>query len=309
MADTSKHPLEHSELTGEYREAMTSISVYLMERLPAGDDLWRILGQTEALLLEAQLSGTPLSELFPKGGVGGFCQAIVDERTGGKPRVDNPAAEERSPRKRVKSTNNLRAKRRKNLVTVCVITVWVLLISLLLAQYTGFLPYLCAPQTAYLEELHNFEVSSTPLGGSEASVSVPLLSHVPDGSLLYEAGDHAVRLSYVGFDEDELSADEGGIRRWWVELTFDKSVSFSKVSYVSPAETGTATVTLSDGQVLTQALVWQDEGQYENGTAYIRLYFLETPKSTPTEGSVAEIRFDTMSLVTWTRTGVGPQNS
>ena len=93
------------------------------------------------------------------------------------------------------------------------------------------------------------------------------------------------------------------------ELSFEKTVSFSEISYVSPAETGTATVTLANGHTLSQELRWQSEGQYENGTAYVRLYFLDVPKSTSTEGGQANLTFDAMFLVTWRRTGVGPQST
>ena len=63
-------------------------------------------------------------------------------------------------------------------------------------------------------------------------------------------------------------------------------------------------MTLSNGEMLTQELHWQGEGYYGD-TAYVRLYFLEIPKDTSTEGLSAEISFDAMTFVRWTRTGVG----
>ena len=67
------------ELEGIYLQAMKEASVRLMDVFPAGNDLWEMLGQIEAMLLEAQLREMPLTELFGEGGVAAFCQSIVDE--------------------------------------------------------------------------------------------------------------------------------------------------------------------------------------------------------------------------------------
>ncbi len=303
MSNTSKRPPEDLELTGEYLTAMETVSAHLMNHLPGGDDLWRILGETETLLLEAQMTGTSLSKLFGKGGVAGFCQSIIDERSGKASGDTLPAIADKASRKKPRATTNHHTKKRKNLVTVLVLAAWLVVVALLVGQYTGFLPYLMDPHGFYLSELHNFNAEVTELEDSRVTVTLPITTHTPDRQVLYQSDEFRVTLTYIGFDEDSYTEDDP-LRRWWVELTYTQIADFSEITYVSPAETGAVTATLADGQVITQGLHWKGDGYYGD-TAYVRLYFLETPKNTVTQGGTAEISFDPMTLVKWTRTGVG----
>lgn len=304
MAGTSPNRPENLELTGEYLSAMETVSSLLMNRLPGGDELWRILGQTEALLLEAQMTGTPLSTLFGKGGVAGFCQSIIDEKSGSDKENTAPAITDKASKKKPRSTTNRQTKKRKNLITAAVVVAWLIIVTLLVGQYTGFLPYLRDPYGFYRSELHNFDVEVTELADSRVTVTLPITAHTPDRQVLYQSDDFQVTLTYVGFDEDSYTENDP-LRRFWVELTYTQISDFSEIAYVSPAETGTVTVTLADGQVLTQELHWKSDGYYGD-TAFVRLYFLEVPKNTVvTADGQAEITFDPMSLVRWTRTGIG----
>ena len=307
MADTFKQPYGDLALTGEYLKAMETASAHLMCRLPDNEELWRILGQTEALLLEAQMSGTPLTTLFGKGGVAGFCQSIIDEKAGPEAMTSPPPqARKKSRASKPRKTTNSRIRKKKNVITASVILLWLLLVAILVGQYTGFLSYLWNPHSFYLEELHNFAVTVKTLEGSEASVSVPLVSQSVDPRVLYEADGYRVILTYVGFDEDKYSVDQPK-RRWYAELAYTQVSSFSEITYVSPAESGSATVTLPDGESVSQSLYWQGSGYYENGTAYVRLYFADFPADEDTAGAVADISFAPMTYVRWQRTGVGSQ--
>ena len=304
MADTNQYKYDDLELTGEYLTAMKTISAHLMNRLPEGDALWRTLGQTEALLLEAQMTGTSLEKIFGKGGVAGFCQSLVDELT--KEKMDGAVPASSSFVKRTakpRQTANRQTRRKKNLITAGVIFLWCLLIAFLIGQYTGYLPYLFSPSDFYLSELHNFAAEVTKIPDSEVTLSIPVRASNAEAQILYHSDSYTVSLTYVGFDEDSYTEDDP-LRRWWVELTYTQTADFSEVSYISPAQSGTATVTLANGDVVTQEIHWQGDGYYGD-TAYVRLYFLEIPKETPTEGCSAEISFDAMTLVRWTRTGVG----
>ncbi len=307
MADTSKRPHDDLALTGEYLKAMETVSAHLMHRLPDNEELWRILGQTEALLLEAQMSGTPLTTLFGQGGVAGFCQSIIDEKLGPEAAsCPPPKARKKAKASKPRKTTNSRARKKKNMITAAVILLWLLLVAFLVGQYTGLIPYLWNPHSFYLEELHNFSVTVETLEGSQASVSVPLVSKAVDPQVLYESDGYRVTLTYVGFDEDKYTVDQPK-RRWYVELAYTQTSSFSEIAYVSPAESGSATVTLPDGEIISQSLYWQGSGYYENGTAYVRLYFADFPSDRNTAGAVAEISFDPMTYVRWHRTGVGLQ--
>lgn len=303
MDDTSNKAHENLELTGEYLAAMKTISAHLMNRLPEGETLWRTLGQTEALLLEAQMTKTPVSKLFGKGGAASFCQSIIDELNGGKSDVGKPEADPPQKAKGKRQTENRQIKKKKNLITAAVILIWFLLIAVLIGQYTGYLPYLVSPADFYLSELHNFEAEVTEIPGSETTLTIPIKAQSGEPQILYQGEGYTVSLTYVGVDEDSYIKDSP-LRRWWIELSYTQTSTFSEISYVSPAQSGTVTVTLTNGEALTQNLHWQGEGYYGD-TAYIRLYFLELPKDTPTEGASAEISFDAMTLVRWTRTGIG----
>lgn len=305
MANTAKRPPGDLELTGEYLTAMETISAHLMSCLPGNDELWRMLGETETLLLEAQITGTPVSKLFGKGGVAGFCQSIIDEKSSASS-MNIPSegrARKKTASKKQRHTANSHIRRKKNMVTGCIIGVWVLLIAFLIGQYTGFVDYLFHPQTFYLEELHNFEAQVTPLENSGTQVSFSLSSGSLSPQSLYTQGDHRVTLTQIGYDE--IQTDEQVICKWWVELIYTQSTSFFEITYVAPTGTGTAKVTLPGQDEVTQSLAWQGEDRYDDGTAYIRLCFLEVPKGTSVEGGTVELCFDDLKQVCWHRTGVG----
>lgn len=304
MDSTSQRPPGNFELTGEYLHAMETISAQLMNSLPSGDDLWRVLGQTEALLIEAQIQKTPLSKLFGKGGIAGFCQSIIDEQQGGKKQASPPAISDRPTHKKARETTNRRTRKKKNIITLLVVLAWLLLVAILLCQYTGILPYLMDNHSFYLKELHNFEAEVTLLEDTATSITVPLVAHTPDTRVLYREGGYEVAITYVGFDESHYVEDKP-LRRWWIELTYTQVDSFTEITYISPPETGTATVTLADGKEVTQDLHWHDNGYNSDGTAFVRLCFFETDPQTVTEDGTATISFDPMTLVRWQRTGIG----
>ena len=305
MASTEKYPLGDLELTGEYLEAMKQISAHLMSSLPESDDLWRILGETETLLLEAQITGTPLSKLFGKGGVAGFCQSIIDEKGGVLSEKDmtNSASLSKAPPKKQRRTGNAHIRRKKNIVTGCIIGVWVLLIAVLVGQYIGFVRYLFHPQTFYLEELHNFEAQVTPLEDTDRQITLTISQGSLGSEIIYAQDDHRVTLTQMGVDE--ITVDKKVICRWWVELAYTQDTEFSKITYVAPDHSGTAVVSISSDEEMTNSLTWQGEGRYDDGRAYVRLCFLEVPKDTDLRGGKVQLHLDDMKLVSWHRIGVG----
>ncbi len=292
------------ELTGDYRRTMEIISAQLMESLPEGDALWTILIQAEALLLEAQQRGMPIAEIFPQGGIAGFCQSIVDEQLGKQKSKIETTSPRKQRKRRSQETTNTLIKRKKNTVTILVLLLWVLIVAFLVAHYTGFLPYLIDPHNAYLEELHNFDSSSTVLTDTERTISLRLSDRAIPPQIIYQSEEYQVTLTAMGSTTGDYIENES-LRRFWIELCYTQTVSFSKVSYVSPAETGTARITFSDGRTSTHTLHWQDNGRYEDGTAYVRLCFLELPASTVIDDATVEFSLDPMIMVTWYRTGVG----
>jgi len=162
MADESKWSSGNLALTGEYFFAMEAISTHLMRRLPNDPELWQLLGQVETLLTEAQMTETPTTALFGKGGVAGFCQTIIDEKTHGQHDTSTiPRSPKNEPR-RERNTRNTRIRRKKNLLTAIIITVWCIAVVGLIGQYIGFWPYLWGDCTYYLEELYNFTPTGTP---------------------------------------------------------------------------------------------------------------------------------------------------
>lgn len=306
MADTSHHPPGNLELTGEYLAAMEAVSANLMGRLPDSEKLWQILGQTETLLLQAQLMQTPTKDLFGKGGIAAFCQSIIDEQLHGK-KGTPPASVTVSREKKQRKTTNERIRKKKNLVTLIILVAWLLIIAVLVSWYTGVIAYLLHPHEAYLSELYNFSSETTVLQGTEVHLTLPLSSEGIQRQELYRSGEDYVTLTYLGYDEDTLSAEKGGLRRYWIELSYPRHTSFSEVTYISPSETGTSTVTLPSGEVLTQSIHWKDDDCNDQGIASVKLYVLSIPKDTDIENLTIDISLDPMVHVRWTRNTVGPR--
>ena len=307
MADTSFRPPGDLELTGEYLAAMEAVSATLMSRLPDSQELWQILGQTETLLLQAQLTNTPPKSLFGKGGIAGFCQSIIDEQLEGKTTVKPPASVTTAPDKKIRRTSNKRIQKKKNLVTLAILIGWLLIITILISWYTGVIAYVLHPHKAYLSELHNFSSETTILTGTETHMTLELNSGALQHTDLYRNGSDYVTLTYIGYDEDSVSAEKGGLRRYWIELAYPLHASFSEVSYIAPAESGTASVTLPSGEVLTQEIYWKSEDNNDQGVVYIKLYILSLPKDTNTDGLSVDVSLDPMIRVQWTRNAVGPR--
>ena len=141
-----------TELEGIYLQAMKEVSVRLMDALPAGNDLWEMLGQVEAMLLEAQLREMPLSELFGDGGVSAFCQSIVDEyKADGE--VVTPASASRlvKPEKRLDGPRGGLNYRRHLVRSGILAVVLTLAFALIALWYTGILRYWTAGDSYYLE--------------------------------------------------------------------------------------------------------------------------------------------------------------
>ncbi len=308
MANLSPNSSGNLELSGEYLAAMKTVSAHLMSRLPDGEALWQILGQTETLLAQAQLTGTPPSALFGEGGIAGFCQSIVDEQLKEQKGRAIPATVSSSRTEKKKKTSDKHVKRKKNLVTAAILTGWLLVVSLLLGWYTGLLSYFFHPYDSYLAELHNFTSQTTVLSGTEASVTLSLTSGAVQQQELYRSGEDYVTLTYVGYDEDELPAEKGGLRRYWIELSYPRHTAFSEITYVSPAESGTSTVVLPSGETQTQSIYWKSDGCNEQGIAYLRLYVLALPKDTPSDGLTCILSLDPMTQVHWSRNAVGPRS-
>lgn len=307
MADTSHRSPGNLELTGEYLTAMEAVSANLMGRLPDSDELWQILGQTEALLLQAQMMHTPTKELFGKGGIAGFCQSIIDEQMHGKKETPPPASHTVSHEKKQRKTTNERIRKKKNLVTLVILLVWLLIIAILLAWYTGMIAYLLHPHDAYLSELYNFSSETTVLQDTEAHLTLSLSASGVQRQELYRSGEDFVSLTYFSYDEDTLSAENGGLKRYWIELSYPRHTSFSEVTYIAPSETGSSTVTLSNGEVLTQSIRWKDDTCNDQGIASVKLYVFDLPKDTDTENLTIDISLDPMVQVRWTRNTVGPR--
>ncbi len=307
MADMSYRPPGDLELTGEYLAAMEAVSANLMNRLPDSNELWQILGQTEMLLLQAQLTNTTTKDIFGKGGIAGFCQSIIDEQLEGKKTVNPPASVTSSHEKKKRKTSNKRVQKKKNLVTLAILIAWLLIVAILLAWYTGMLAYLLHPHNAYLSELYNFSSETTAIQDTEVHMTLTLSTGTSQRTELYRNGEDYVTLTYIGCDEDTLPADKGGLKRYWIELSYPRHTSFSEVTYIAPAETGTSTVTLQNGEILTQSIDWKDDDCNDQGIAYVRLYVLSLPKDTNTDGLTLDLSLDPMTHVRWTRNSVGPR--
>ncbi len=308
-------PSPAAELEGMYLQAMKEVSVRLMDTLPAGDDLWQMLGQVEVMLLEAQLREMPLSELFGNGGVAAFCQSIVDEyRTGGE--ITTPAARDRSvkPDRKPKEPRGGVNFRRHRIRTALLSGSAAFLMAALALWYTGILHYWMEGTSYYLDELHNFESTVTESAWDPIRVTLPLEKASGLSDTLYadaegydiiltavETYDHAGSFT----DPDTGKTTYRNLTGWYLRMTYTVDAGFRSVTYVEPPSTGTVTVTLKDGTTHTGKITWIESGEDSRGREFARISVIELPADTDTEGATLTVVLDPPCRVEWKRIRTG----
>lgn len=304
-----------TELEGVYLQAMKEASVRLMDVLPAGDDLWEMLGQIEAMLLEAQAREMPLAELFGDGGVAGFCQSIVDEyRADGE--VVIPAAADRTVEfdKRILGPRGGVNYRRHRILSVVIATVLTLAFALLALWYTGILRYWTEGDSYYLEELHNFRSTVTDTVSPPISLTLPLKQVSGLGQTLYsDAEGYTIKLAslettqYAGSyaDPDTGKTSPRKMTVWVLAMSYTVKSDFNRITYVEPPAEGTVTLTLADGTVRSGKISWMDSGSAGNGLEYARISVIELPADTDTEGATLTVVLDPPKRVEWNRISTG----
>lgn len=304
-----------TELEGVYLQAMKEVSVRLMDALPAGNDLWEMLGQVESLLLEAQLREMPLSELFDDGGVAAFCQSIVDEyKEDGETVLPASASKLIKPEKRLDGPRggvNYRRHRVKSAVlAVCLALVF----ALLALWYTGVLRYWTAGDSYYLEELHNFQSTVTETLAPPVPITLPLKKANGLGNTLY-ADMEGYSITLTALDtyehaESYTDPDTGKIAyrkvtSWIFSMTYTVKSDFKRITYVEPPSSGTVTVTLADGTVHNGKIAWVESGGSGKGAEYARVSVIELPSDTNIEGAVLNVVLDPPKRVEWNRISTG----
>ncbi len=320
--DPPQRPI--TELTGIYLQAMQDISARLMEALPAEDSLWQTLTQAESLLMEAQLMGSSLHDVFGNGGIAAFCQSIVDEynqnRAGEK--RDTPAARDRSLRTSRKDPEPRGGinRRRKRQVTASLIVAFSLLFVFLTVWYTGLLSYWVKGSAYYLDELYHFSSTITPLAEEPIGVTLPMTPQTGIGQVLYaDTKGHTITLQELTFserlyevtdtdgesDESESTAVYRKNIIWCIRLRYPVDVKYMDVTYIEPGTTGTATLTLPSGETVTTSISSYSSGADGRGYEYVMLEVMDIPEDTDITGGSLTIILDPPKLVEWKRIGTG----
>ena len=302
-----------AELEGAYLQAMQEISSRLMDHLPAGESLWRILGQAETLLLEAQLQGEPLQTIFGSGGVAGFCQSIMDEYDVEGKADAKPAALERTKKASREPKGGINY-RRKRQFTVALATVLILLVGSLFLWNIGILNYWTAGSGFYLNELQNFQSTHEKVPGSMAVIELPLEIMSGYGQTLYaDAEGYDVTLTGVETyqhagsftDPDTGKVTYQKMQSWYLRLTYSVDASFRRISYVEPPSEGRVIVILADGKTYEGKITWIESGIAEKGREYARVSVIDLPSSMDLTGAVLRVEFSSPVKVEWNRTRVG----
>ena len=312
------------ELEGGYLRAMQEISAKLMNELPAEESLWQTLAKTETLLLEAQLSETPLQAVF-SGGTAGFCQAIVDEynqRRKGEAR-DTPAAHDPSLCKRQKAPSPrggvpLYRKRR---ATAILVSVFALVFAVLAVWYTGLLNFWIKGSAYYLDELYHFEDTVTPVSDEPLSFSVPLMPVADLDYVLYadENGNAVLTLTEIYYSERlrEVESENGDLDIDSEHTAYEKTIvycvtiqypvqaGYTRVTYIEPGTRGTATLRTPSGEVLTSEVSAARSGSAGEGYEYVSLEIADIPAFFNTEGVTVSVTIDPPRSVEWKRIGLG----
>lgn len=307
------------ELDGAYLLAMQTVSTSLMEVLPEGERLWEVLGKTEALLIEAQMTDTPLEELFPQGGVAGFCQAIIDEYRGEAASAEKtPAAHDRKGRRPSAHSARtprggagaLRYRRISGLLTAC----GALILAVILLWQSGLYRFLTQGSAFYYEELYNFENTAIEVRQDPLTFTVTSASASGLGQVIYADGEgYTVKLDSVGTRERKvLVTDEDGkkvwntVDDWYVILHYTVKAGFFKVSALTPEPKGTARLTLADGTVYESTLTSDSSGPISQGVEYLQITVLtEIPRNVSLSGATLTVNMEPPVYRLWERIGMG----
>lgn len=295
-------------LSGEYLAAMRTVSHRLLENLPDDEYLWAALGKTEALLLEAQATGTPVSDIMGNGGVAGFAQSIIDERLAALGAV--PFDKNITPAIRTSHAKNKRTseyvKKKKRKITALVIIAWVVVCGIMFAWYSGFIDYLKLGAGFYLEEINNFSPKSEDVALTEEFQIIQTdVTHINDiaGTSLYSDGVYDVRIDSVGVDKSA----NGNVKRYWMYLSYVPTSSYSSVSYVSPVAAGTTETVHADGTISEEEICLRDATVYdkENNRFKFSVYLFKLDGDEDVSEVTVKIMLRELRRVTWTRTGIG----
>ena len=303
------------ELEGIYLQAMKEVSVHLMDALPAGDELWGMLGQIETMLLEAQLREMSLSELFGNGGVAAFCQSIVDEyRACGEMALPAAVNGFHRPDRQAKEQRDGPRHKSSRWTSVITAAVMVLIFAVLALWYTGILRYWFRGTSYYLEELHNFQNKITELPADPITLTLPLERTSGRADMLYADGE-GFDITFTAVDTHEhmgsFTDPETGkttyqkMLSWYLRFTYAVESDFNRVAYVEPAASGTVTVTFPDGETYTGKLSWVSSGATENGREYASLAVIDLPADMDVKGATLTVTLDPPHLVEWERVSTG----
>lgn len=314
-----------TELTGPHLEAMQEISTRLMDALPAGDDLWQVLAEAEALLLEAQLQNVPPRGVFGQSGVAGFCQSIMDEfeadrrasegvppggraRPAASPAATDPSVKGKRPPHKPRGEWGIRHRRR---VTVALATVVCLLLAFAACLYTGLWGYWTKGTSFYLDELYNFQSTVTETVVPPTHITLPMLQANALHQTLYDDGTHTITLTALDCrDYTEIMDGENGkttreMRRWFLHMEYTVVSDFRTVTYVEPSARGTATVTLADGTAYAGNIQWYSSGSSAKGEEFAEIIVIELPAAVDTAGATLTLELEPPCRVVWERFATG----
>lgn len=309
------------ELTGDYLRAMQEISARLMDVLPDGQELWETLGQAEALLLEAQMTATPLHDVFPNGGVAAFCQSIIDEYrrdASDEPRSKStavPASKDKnatSKHRKEAPKGGIGAMRYRR-TTRALAVVAAILVAVALVWNSGFFRFLTQGSAFYHEELYNFENTVMETRGESLTFEVPLRQLEGLSTVIYTDGEgYTITLDSIGCRE-RMVAEKGEngktvyrkMNSWYIVLLYTVDAGFLSVRSVTPTPEGISRITLADGTHREGVLTADSSGPLSRGFEYARITFAELPANTPLEGVTATVTMEPPVYRLWERIGMG----
>ncbi len=312
------------ELTDIHLQAMQEVSARLMDALPAGEQLWHVLAETEILLREAQFKGVPPQELFGPGGTAAFCQSIVDEYNAERGKNQTNGSAEEVPASRdpsIKASHKLDAPRggvairRRRRATVILVTTVCLLFAVLACWYTGFLRYLTDPTGFYLEELYNFENTAIPLMGDDITLALtPKVTTGISERIYFSPDGLEITLKQLNYrerhvhNEYDLTTGQGTYVTYWdwyLQLSYTTDVHFNRIRYVEPTPEGTVILTLADGTVHTGSVAAGRSGVSVEGHEYCELEIFSLPADTDLTDASLTVHLSSPRRMVWERIGVG----
>ena len=115
-------------------------------------------------------------------------------------------------------------------------------------------------------------------------------------------------LHEVGADATDLDTEHTAYRKnfvFCVTIRYPVQVGYTRITYIEPGTSGTATLTTPGGETMAFAVSAARSGSAGEGYEYVSLEIADIPAAFNTEGITVSVTLDPPRFVEWNRIGIG----